>query len=102
MSPTVVFALVIAIESLAVITVIVGICFLIWGDFSVEADTQPRAKVLSAPQTTTTKKTTRRTPAARSAAMKTTASSAAAAPTSPPKVVMTKTARTNSAEPHDE
>jgi hypothetical protein len=92
MNPTLVFALVIAVESLAVIVVIVGVCFLIWGDFSVESDTGVRGKAPTAPVKTTSKKTTiPGTPAAPSAPLKKTASSTAAAAPSSPKVVMTKT-----------
>ncbi len=93
MRSTLVFALVIAVESLAVIVVIIGICFLIWGDFPVEADAQVRRTAPSTPVKTKRKKPT---PAV-SAPLKKTASTTAAAAPSPPKVVMTKTAPPSSA-----
>lgn len=98
MNSTLIFALVIAVESLAVIVVIIGICFLIWGDFPVEADAQVRRTAASPPVKTTPKKATipGAGPAA-SAPLKKTASTTAKAAPSAPKVVMTKTAPPSSA-----
>ena len=103
MNSTLVFALVIAVESLAVIVVIIGVCFLIWGDFSVESDAQVRRTTSSQRVKTASKKPTiSGTGSAASApSLKKTASNSAAAAPSPPKVVMTKTAPPNSAGHHD-
>lgn len=88
MNPTLMFALVIALEGVALITVVVAICLLIWGDFS-DPDTRRRAKV---PRTTATERATRTTTSAPSAPKNTTLSSAAVTSASPSKVSMTKTA----------